>query len=542
MQMLSRGGAIMKNISAIILPLFSLACTHIDTGQIDYRLAEPPAILSSEAVARHNSGDALNPVKLVRRYQVGGPGAEAPFAADDVYSIMIDQGVIGGQLLEGKLLGKEFSNTAQFAILANVFQFANGAAEAKSHRFLEFGPGSDPLKSDGEADLKLVYYSGDVKRGQPLNFSHIPIVPRTTYAGSSIGIQIVIMEIDSQSGPMRSLLSTLADFGQKATPHVPGVTDVLFDLGKSLFLGGSHDDRIFEYRFVLSAPGSSANAAQPTFTPGRYVLLRSEKRDVDQRWEKLRLDHNTGRLFTDTNQPLQTHDDLYLVLNIEKYSTGTAQEFYEPQTWPAFRTALNSAIDTQAQPLAVVTKYVSAMLVRTRSAQWKDELALKWASAKSRLEYYSANTLAAAAKTRIAGTPMSQCKIIADAELNRNSGLAKRDAQLAVDNFVALYIAAMRANAQAMAASMKDPALSNHEFTEGDRNAIATLLAQYFIPFDVVAGTEALLRDASAFEAGYTGTPAKSNLTDDALAIALSRATDTDDCNQLKQRGLAVDI
>lgn len=534
-----RGGTVMKRLKGVVLLLICSGCSHTDTGQIDYRIAEPPAILSSSTIANHSSGQALNPAKLVRRYQPGGPDSEAPFAVDDVYSIEIDQGMMGKQLLEGKFFGKEFGKSAQFAILANVFQFASGAAEAKSHRFLEFGPGADPLKSEGDAELKLVYYSGDVKRGQPFNFSHIPLVPRTPYAGSSIGIQIVIMEIDSQSGPMRSLLTTLAQFGQKATPSVPGVTDVLFGLGQSLFLGGSHDDRIFEYRFVLSAPSTDANAVQPTFTPGRYVLLRTERRDVDQKWEALRLDHNTGRLFDAQNQPIQPQDELYLVLNIEKFPPKTAQEFYEPQSWSAFRTTLQEAVDAQAQPLASVTKDVAAMLAKSRSSQWRDGLSLKWAAAKSRLDRYSANTLASVAKAKIAATPLASCTLLPESELNRNSGLAKRDAQLALDSFLALYTEALRANAQAKEASDKDPSVPKQEFSDADREAIVTLIAQYFIPFDVVAGSEANLRDAAAFESNYLGASAKAKLTDDAVAIALSRSTDTLDCSQLARRGLA---
>ena len=106
-----------------------------------------------------------------------------------------------------------------------------------------------------------------------------------------------MLEVDSRSQAVGSLLSTLADFGKGALPTLPGGADVLINLGKSLFAGGSSDDRLFDYRFVLSYGGHGGEFPQAEFAPGRYVVLRQQDRRTPIDWSEFQIDHNNGRLY-----------------------------------------------------------------------------------------------------------------------------------------------------------------------------------------------------------------------------------------------------
>jgi hypothetical protein len=335
----------MRQVLMAALVLLS-ACSHIDTGQADYRVADGPAVpinrdltaiggtnyCASEVSAKC---DPVLPARVVRRYMPNPETGWRAFRDEQIYSIEIEQGVIGSNILEGKVLGHQFGSKGEVAILANVFEFASAASDANLKRFLDGEELSKATDDPSDVELKLVYFNDDVRRGQAFNFSNIPLRQRSVYGGGTIGIQIVVMEIDAQAAPVASLLKTLARFGQQIVP-VPGeAKDMLFDLGESI-LTGSQDDRLLEYRFALSSSQSlnDDKAVQATFAPGRYVIRRLQDRRVDMDWDMLRLDHNTGRLFKYTAAGLTPIvDDLYLVLNVRRYPAGTRPEFYSLRDW-----------------------------------------------------------------------------------------------------------------------------------------------------------------------------------------------------------------
>jgi hypothetical protein len=196
------------------------------------------------------------------RYRIGG-GDLKPFESGEVFSMEIEQMAIGNNVIEGHVLGYNFDQEGEFAVLANVFEFAGTAADAGSRRFLQ----SNEIDRDAPADtsdveMKLIYYGDDIRALQTVNFSNIPLYQRSTYNGGSVGVQLAVLEVDTGDGPMAKLMTTLARFGQKAIPVSSEVSDVLFDFGESLFSDGKGDDRLLEYRFVLSSASDDLDATQ----------------------------------------------------------------------------------------------------------------------------------------------------------------------------------------------------------------------------------------------------------------------------------------
>jgi len=451
------------------------------------------------------------------------------FKTHDVYSMEIEQGMIGSNILEGQLFGHQFGKAAEIAILANVFEFSANAGEAEKRRFLESDELAGKADDPSDVELKLIYFGDDVHKGQAFNFSNVPLRPRTEYSGGSVGIQIVVMEVDAQAGPVASLLKTLARFGQQALPGPGEAKDMLYDLGESL-LSGSQDDKLFEYRFVLSAAPDNPRAAQATFAPGRYVLMRKESRATDMGWSSLRLDHNTARLFrkaangTDYDE---VRDDLYMVLNVRRYPAGTAAEFYNNRDWSSFRSALQAAADAKAAPLDKVTEDIAQLLGKERSANWRADLDRSWAVAEDRLNLYSSRYMA-----DFTGVNSAACGVTAD-ELERRRDTAQRGAEDALRRFVLDY-------KQAMDAPVKDKtgAVVGKEFSDADRERLVSTLASYFMPWSVTAADPAQFQSQSAFETAFMANGAPASLTNVALEAARhkERSATSKTCSTLLAR------
>ncbi|WP_148276593.1 hypothetical protein [Sphingobium sp. SYK-6] len=521
----------MKRLGLLAILLTSSACSHVDTGQIDYRIADaPPTTLSTKSMAadatNNCSGamttlcDPILPSRVVRRYMPDPKTGWDAFQSNDVYSIEIEQGMIGSNILEGKILGREFGKTAEIAILANVFEFAGQSGDAATRRFLEAG--EYPGKSDDPSDveLKLVYFGEDIRRQQAFNFSNIPLRARTAYGGGSIGIQIVVMEVDAQAGPISSLLTTLARFGQQALPGPGEAKDILFDLGESL-LAGSKDDKLFEYRFVLSSGVADTRAVQATFAPGRYVLRRSQVRDMDMDWANLRLDNNTSRLFQkkkdalDNDPYVEVRSDLYMVMNVRRYPAGTAPEFYLQKDWSDFRGALQIAADVKAAPIDAVTADVGRMLVKARSGNWGNGLALKWSTARNLLETYGIRYAALTTK----------CD---DVQMLRDLDVSEREARDAIRNFRAEY-------QQAAAAERKDETgkAIGPEFQQADREKLVSLVSTFFLPWTTTGADRTAFAGADPFEKTMIDASANGDLALVALTAAAKRADGSAKCNVL---------
>ncbi len=444
-----------------------------------------------------------------------------------IYSIEIEQAVIGDNILEGKVLGRQFGKTAEIAVLANVFEFASEAGDAAAKRFLESGEFAGKADDPSDVELKLVYFGDDVQRHQAMNFSNIPLRARTAYGGGSIGIQLVVMEVDAQAGPVSSLLKTLARFGQQALPGPGEAKDILFDLGESL-LSGSQDDKLLEYRFVLSAGGEDTRAMQATFAPGRYVIRRMQKRDVDMGWGALRLDHNTGRLYRKSAASgadgayQEVRDDLYMVLNVRRYPDGTKPEFYVQKEWSTFRDALQAASDAKAAPLDKVTERLVGVLEDGRSTDWRDSLLLKWATVTNRLDLYSSRYASDFAKVDMTGCAVTTM------ELQRRLDAADREARDAIRVYRAEYQAAAGAERK-----NKAGVVTGQEFKSDERERVVSAASGYFMPWSTTGASQTTFADAASFEKAYIDAASTGDLASTGLAAAQAKASASASCSSL---------
>lgn len=458
-------------------------CAAVDTGQIDYRIAErqpvpalerykqgcetgkplyPDATLQARLAGKKAEGSRkarpsgepcmpLSPAHLVRKYASGG----SAFAVKDKYSIDILQGNIGPKIIEA--LGTE-TRSGEILILANMFEFGSDASSAQ--RFLD-SPDMTEEALKQNSNIKVIYFGDDVRRRQTMNFSNIPLQPISEWSGRPIAIQIIIIEVDTNSEAVETMLSTLAKFGESSNiiPAGTSVENVLLALGKSLLDGGAQDDILFEYRMVLHPAGAIHDAYFPIFEPGKYVLRRSQIRDADQIWSSLRLDFNTGRLFEvgkDGKSASEFRDDLYLTLDIKKYPSSTPTAAYAFRSSENLMTAIQNAAHLHDRPLAEVTKQITAILQQNRSVDYLAQLGAAWALAEQALMRYS----------DVLYTPddNASCTLIDSDLLTTIRNREMFAAEIAVNAFHTRYAAA--ANAKANDSAQEEKFLLNNEYEQ----------------------------------------------------------------------------
>jgi hypothetical protein len=521
---------------AIPAVLFLAACQHIDTGQADYRIAEmpTPGIWQSQVtkctatLAAPGSCTPIDPAPVHRKYVPAGEG----FSIGEGYSIELEQGVIGTQLLESVIFEHEFGKVGQFAILANAFEFAGTDAEKATKRFLEATEYGGTKDTTDDVELKLVYYGDDVRRLQPFNFSHVPVLARSKYGGRSIGIQIVILELDTQSGPVKSLLETLAKFGEQALPGPSALKSMVFDLGESLLNGGSQDDRLLDYRFVLSAAEIGQAKLGPTFVPGRYVIRRSRDRGTPMNWNDLILDHNSGRLYRfEGGERKEVRDELYLVLNIKRYSDTTDPEFYAGMDVSAFRQTVQAAADDRDKPLSAITKNLGKLVVEQRSSQLRSQLASRWTAVTQNIELLSSRSFDNLDDKPENEVVWNGCKAMQGRLLTLRD-ISDRNLQDAVRKFVTDYQAALVERKVDEKSEDTRP-----DINVEDRETLVSLISRSFMPWSG-STTPDSFASASGFEATFIKSgPAA--LTAEATGTAKKRGNGPGGCDDPTAKNLA---
>lgn len=522
----------MKNSFIGLLVFVCTGCTHVDVGQVDYRVAEAP-IVQKNCSSENMVCDPLAPADLKRRYLSSPLPELAPFQSGDVYSIELEQMVIGERLLEGMVFGKEFGpalgDSAEIAILANVFEFSG--ADAENVRSFVNGSTDMIAGKNGPDSIKLIYYGDNVKYRQPLNFGNIPLHPRSEYAGRSVGVQLVVMEVDSESGAVSALLSKLADFGKGALPGLPGAKDVIFDLGKSLFAGGSGDDKLLDYRFVLSYGSQSQDLPQANFAPGRYVILREQDRSVAIPWNRFEIDHNTGRLFykaANGKPGSEVRDRFYMTINIKRYPAGTSAEAYNFEAWSAVRQALEDHSATGAA-IAGLQGNLEKILEGKRSVEFTKALVEKWNEAGSSLSNFQ--------KLYLPDIPAAGLCGASHYYIASNRDRAERRAMDDVREFLALYRTALAA--EKTVASKDGQQQSAKVFLTEHRETVVSHLSSFFTPWKDDGTDKAMFASAGDFETSFVSSDASTDLWELAKQKVQERASTSSECADLKARGIA---
>lgn len=250
-------------------------CAILNEGAVNYRKARVPPAGQGGAVPTH--------LELVEK-NIGPSDRNQLISrvANDSLEVSLQSAFIKDFVEFPALLTKgEFVPRGEVAIIVNVFEMGKD-------KDIGYAPG-DFTKG------RLVFFSDDVRKGQFLNFSNLPVYGPASYTGKKLGIEITIMELDAESKALKSLLNSLAGLGKAAYPQASPMLEVLNKLGGAM-LGGSHDDRIFKYYMVLEPGDGYKGKREPVLAEGDYVFLRKEDRNAAEDWDGLEYDDVAKRL------------------------------------------------------------------------------------------------------------------------------------------------------------------------------------------------------------------------------------------------------
>lgn len=301
-----------------ILNLALLAsCAFSQEGAVDYRKAALLTEADRDQIRQDIKSESLPgddgvivPLELIRK---GIPinaveHATAVIRQDDSITIRLRQGFIK-QFWELPLSPfRKFNANGEIAVVVRAFEYDADDAT----KDFDFGPG-------GIEKGRLVFYSNDVEENQFLNFDNMPIYGPITYKGNPIGIDIAVIEIDSNSDQMNALLDTLALAGGQAFPPAAPILSILDELGGALLRAGSNDIEM-RFTFALDPPDGYQGVFYPQVEVGDYVFIREHDRQANTEWTKLVYDANSGRLYQrdESDKLVPYRDNSYLALQINK--------------------------------------------------------------------------------------------------------------------------------------------------------------------------------------------------------------------------------
>lgn len=538
----------------------------MDTGEIEYRRAEPPpADFAQQAVDGLDRGGLCRnrapqgerryrctPVfatELIRRNATIGD----PIVKDEIYSIRIEHGQITNLIetpfsLRRLAAGRTpFRRVGEIAILAHTFEFASteAAAGGSGFRFAD-------LSSLGE--VKVIYYNPDVEDGQSLNFSNIPLIEGQQYQGRPIGIQIIVLELDRLSGPMQSLMRRLAELGQQSAvlPSGPAATTLL-NLGSTL-ISQENDDVMFEYRMVLDPSGTEPSLRSAPFEAGRYVLRQIHERRDMQRWDDLVLDHNTGELLQRVSGPdagpvgpaplrvrrseggdfryVPFAGGTYFTLNIIK-QTEQSRAAYSASTFRDLAARITEAADNRDRPLRAVTADLAATVRAGRARRWIEDLNGAARAAAARYQAYG--------RRFVDGTvaEQGQCKETVSPANEAARSRARLEAQASVADFLAIYRRALADvdtnDAGTDGAATNGSSATLAVFGDADQRLVLSHLTTLFLPLPEAAETQMIT--PASFKEAYLDGSASALL--DVLKGAAERNWSLRSCSELIRMHLA---
>ncbi|WP_133125741.1 hypothetical protein [Thalassospira marina] len=250
-------------------------CSFVDQGAIDYHVDR-----SSSAGAMYLEG----------KYATANGGSTGAIVAGDTITLDLKQ-VFMKDFIESALFSDD--KQGEIAIVANVFEMS----DQSGRNAVDYGPNS--VKSG-----RVIYYSDDVRPGQFLNLSQLPVYGPIRYNGNRLVIQLYILELDSVgSEAVSSLLKKLAELGGAAYPPASSTLRVLDSLGSAL-LQGNKNDTVFSYTMTLLPAQNGASFSEPAvLTAGNYVFVRKQERQSDFRWCDVFYAQSRGRLVVANPKP-----------------------------------------------------------------------------------------------------------------------------------------------------------------------------------------------------------------------------------------------
>lgn len=261
--------------SIILAPVAALslsACASVtstgDTfeGAADFKFV--PQVASTDGKA-----PLLEPVDLAEHTRFQKHPTEVStgdanfFTQGDFISVSMRTGVVGwfSEGLEQRALNGLFDSPlkGEIAILANVTEGMRS-------------PGS--LDADGNLEGRVVFYSGDIYRGQRLNEFNLPIYGPTRYEGGPLTIDFWVLELDrSESQQMEAVLTTLSSLSTELPVMASPGIDILSRIGTA-FLQSNQDDVIGHMTLTLMQPRPGQSTQDPILQVGDLIASRREAR------------------------------------------------------------------------------------------------------------------------------------------------------------------------------------------------------------------------------------------------------------------------
>jgi hypothetical protein len=299
----------------------------------------------------------------------------------------------------------KFRENGEVAILVNAFEFSDKEGGQRFVDLAQVNPGKDGAPGSLDfANSKVVYFSPDVDKHQPLNFSNIPVIGPVKYGGRPIGLQIIVIELDRMTPSTRALLERLAELGKTAAGAGNPVTDTLFELGKSM-ISASQDDIIFEYRMVMDNGDYLGSRQVSAFQSGRLVFRRAQNRQSDFVWRNLILDQNTGALYVAGDDPSKEtaprratkygayKAETYFTVNVINHGPLGPIGIYENKTWADVSAAFDAYLAMVDTPAATAAVEIGRLLEARRSLDASEVIARKIDEALNRWRTYGFQTI-----------------------------------------------------------------------------------------------------------------------------------------------------
>ncbi|MEM7664105.1 MAG: hypothetical protein AAF292_17825 [Pseudomonadota bacterium] len=370
----------------ILLISFLAACTVSDVGEVSVRKAVTSVTATTD---QEKSCRASAEAQLVNMAAPGASGSE--IAGEEHYSIRLRRGYISRKGVSVENLFTDLSPSAEGLGETSVSLGQNAARGANLEllvvsRVFDYGKDTTGFRTGIEAqdDAKVIFASSDVYKGQQLSFENLPIIGPVDYSGGGLGVQLAVIEVDTETDTQRALVRGLVEAsGIAANAAGSGLAgQALTTVVGSLLDNGNADDRLFEVSAGFdTALGSEFNFVR--FETGLFAFIADYEREQSIiNSDNLFIDPSTARIFVCPEddkgklskdgvplEPVPFEEGTYFVLQILK-SPGnvSAQTTFEAvaEARASLQRSGFDATDT-SQSIALLGNRVASIALRDQA-------------------------------------------------------------------------------------------------------------------------------------------------------------------------------
>jgi hypothetical protein len=256
-----------------------------DKGSVDFTLTDPKTTITGTVTATLDARASKNVCE-----KLSAPQRPA-VREGDIITVNLQQAYIDkvAPSVASRVLGRD---SVAAAIVAHV-------AELDANSDFDFSRG-------GLTRGRVVYYSPDVKSGQFLNLSRLPIYGPTEYKGKPLVVELYIVQLNvSDQKEIGSLLNSLAGLGSISYPPASPVLKVLEEVGSALLKKTDVADTQMRYSMTLAPNGSGISMLKDAgLEYANYVVSRLPRDATDGKksvsiWGDKYFSQKLGRVFAD---------------------------------------------------------------------------------------------------------------------------------------------------------------------------------------------------------------------------------------------------